>query len=306
MKKRIILSLVTIAAVAIGVVGMSAFEAHIINVTAKIENSMSVDTESIEFGTVFPQEAMDYEVELSLSDSFMEEERADDVEYILRQKPKCWSETDQLFGLSRHEGDDFFCVQSDTADDYVALPLLCPFLSKHEISTDGDGENDSGGINAFHGPVSDWTMQDTLDTQVSGRMAKSDQDLDDVWNIDLRVPCFEGHCAQDWANFVWDNNELADPEEYMLPIDLESSLFGCDIWIEVTHISETGDLPVCGNGIKEAGEECDDGNDVDGDGCNTFSAQCQYVCGDGHPDAGEQCDDGNLDPNDGCDENCNI
>lgn len=32
--------------------------------------------------------------------------------------------------------------------------------------------------------------------------------------------------------------------------------------------------PVCGNGIKEAGEECDDGNAYDGDGC---SAACRRV-----------------------------
>ena len=29
--------------------------------------------------------------------------------------------------------------------------------------------------------------------------------------------------------------------------------------------------PVCGNGVPEAGEECDDGNNDDGDGC---SADC--------------------------------
>jgi cysteine-rich repeat protein len=37
-------------------------------------------------------------------------------------------------------------------------------------------------------------------------------------------------------------------------------------------------------------EQCDDGNNIDGDGCNTFTAKCQHVCGDGHLDANEQCD----------------
>jgi cysteine-rich repeat protein len=50
--------------------------------------------------------------------------------------------------------------------------------------------------------------------------------------------------------------------------------------------------PVCGNGILETGEECDDGNTVDGDGCNAV-CKTEY-CGDGivQPGLGEECDDG--------------
>ncbi|HEY1101132.1 MAG TPA: DUF4215 domain-containing protein [Myxococcota bacterium] len=61
-------------------------------------------------------------------------------------------------------------------------------------------------------------------------------------------------------------------------------------------------LTGCGNGIVTAGEQCDDGNDVDGDGCDrncTISA-----CGNGVATSGEQCDDGNVIDGDGCDHNC--
>ncbi|MFM7141440.1 MAG: DUF4215 domain-containing protein [Alphaproteobacteria bacterium] len=56
----------------------------------------------------------------------------------------------------------------------------------------------------------------------------------------------------------------------------------------------------CGNGILESGEECDDGNAADGDGCTT---DCT-VCGNGSVTAPESCDDGNLVSGDGCAADC--
>ena len=62
MKKKILLGIGAVAAVLLSVVAMSAFEAHVINVTAHIENALSVDTTPIEFGTVFPQEYLEEEI----------------------------------------------------------------------------------------------------------------------------------------------------------------------------------------------------------------------------------------------------
>ncbi|MBD3361595.1 DUF4215 domain-containing protein [Candidatus Woesearchaeota archaeon] len=61
---------------------------------------------------------------------------------------------------------------------------------------------------------------------------------------------------------------------------------------------------VCGNGILEQGEQCDDGNRMSMDGC---SARClTEYCGDGivQSPLGEQCDDGNTYSGDGCDSKC--
>ncbi|MFH2011067.1 MAG: DUF4215 domain-containing protein [bacterium] len=97
---------------------------------------------------------------------------------------------------------------------------------------------------------------------------------------------------------------------------------------------------VCGNGIVEAGEACDDGNTVAGDGCApnctienipnpetncsdrvdndgdglvdcedpdcANNSWCQAYCGDGFVDPGEQCDDGNTTSGDGCDSSCML
>ncbi len=58
----------------------------------------------------------------------------------------------------------------------------------------------------------------------------------------------------------------------------------------------------CNNGVVTAGEGCDDGNTTDGDGCDH---NCTPTgCGNGIVTAGETCDDGNTTDGDGCDQNC--
>ena len=67
---------------------------------------------------------------------------------------------------------------------------------------------------------------------------------------------------------------------------------------------ETAD-PECGNGTQEGTEECDDGNVVSGDGCSsTCTSETAAFCGDGTVDDGEECDDGNNVDGDGCDAAC--
>ena len=68
----------------------------------------------------------------------------------------------------------------------------------------------------------------------------------------------------------------------------------------------SGGAAVCGNTIIEAGETCDDGGTVGGDGC---SATCQTetpVCGNSIVEYLEQCDDGNTVALDGCSATCQI
>src|SRR5436190_1039490 len=65
---------------------------------------------------------------------------------------------------------------------------------------------------------------------------------------------------------------------------------------------------VCGDGAVDAGEECDDGNTANGDGCES---DCKLpvqngFCGDGTVDANEACDDDNTTPADGCNGACAI
>jgi cysteine-rich repeat protein len=87
-------------------------------------------------------------------------------------------------------------------------------------------------------------------------------------------------------------------------------------------------IPNCGNGIlePEKGEACDDGNLVNGDGCNYFCQvepdwicidgkicinvrdpnQFKVLCGNGKVEGAEVCDDGNTLEGDGCSSVCKV
>lgn len=77
---------------------------------------------------------------------------------------------------------------------------------------------------------------------------------------------------------------------------------GCTSTCECEHEEEPA--PVCGNHIVEIGEACDDGNLLIGDGCSATCTIEAPVCGDGVMEAAEQCDDGNTVDGDGCNSLC--
>jgi len=95
-------------------------------------------------------------------------------------------------------------------------------------------------------------------------------------------------------------NERVDYGDYLCANDQQVlSAYQCPIQC----------APVCGDGTiqQRLQEQCDDGNNVAGDGC---SASCQLEqnggpsCGNNIVEAGEQCDDGNVNNNDSCSNEC--
>ena len=252
------ITLATIAIVIAGAAAFSAFEAHIVNVTATIENALGVSVTAIDFGTVFPQEHLDRPLTVALSDSFLGEDRVDDVEYFIRQKPKCGitslngtvldeasTPTGHLSVIDGIAVPD--CGEAPRVllegETFGVLPSLCPYISKE---ADGTPANDTS-LTSFHVP---WTVVDgqIVYTDAQGRLAKSDQDESDTWTIDLAVPTFQLMAAQDWLDFVRDitgnvDLTLAEANVFQLnPLD-EHKVFGCDLWIEVSGVSESGEPP---------------------------------------------------------------
>ncbi len=83
--KGILLGLSVLVLALSGVAAVSAYEAHLINVTAHVENAMTVDTGAIDFGTVFPQEWFIRDFHVTVSDSFCEldQDRVSKIDYSI-------------------------------------------------------------------------------------------------------------------------------------------------------------------------------------------------------------------------------
>lgn len=203
----------------------AVFEAHLINVVAQVDGDISVTPTELEFLTVFPQEGLYKTFEIDLGPA------ATEADYVIRQKPKCVDLSGNHPRVLEVNGS-FVCPSGS-----VMMPLLCPYLSKHEQTGDGtSGENDSSGIAAFHGLPVPWNVQTSINTQVEGKLSRLSEDLSDQWNIDLKVPCFKGRCAQDWPNFVVteSGNPNIDPNLYKADPANEHKIFGCDLWVNYT------------------------------------------------------------------------
>lgn len=66
-----------------------------------------------------------------------------------------------------------------------------------------------------------------------------------------------------------------------------------------------GEAGMCGNGLMDVGEECDDGNVNDSDGCTAYCL-LPPVCGNGVVQEYEVCDDGNAVETDECTTRCTV
>lgn len=211
MKKKLIVGLLMLGVGLVMVPMFAAFEAHVINVTAQIENALQVHPESQNFGTVFPQEKLLRSIFVAVSTSFSttDQRRVLSVDYVIKQKPKPRDVADADYCHTNSPEDP-----GDPQDPYYAkcYPVLCKYLSKLPDNFPPPG-NDTG-LAAYH----------QLSEFASGTLNK-DTDPGDQWLIDLDTPCFDGQCAQDWTHQGWE-----------LPAGLDGQMFGCDLWVEVTNI----------------------------------------------------------------------
>ncbi len=95
--KKVILITSALLMVVSGVAAVSAYESHLINVTAHVENALAVDTAAIDFGTMFPEEFLVQHRDINLSTSAIAEKPVDpedpqpgDLDYVEVQAYAEW------------------------------------------------------------------------------------------------------------------------------------------------------------------------------------------------------------------------
>ena len=186
----------------------------------------------------------------------------------------CDSDTIDCSELSGYEpGYDATCLDDCSGydvDDCVALPDCYDGDADgyHVIAVDCEGSNDCDDFRADINPGAEEICNN------------EDDDCDDV--VDTIVEeCGLGECAggtRTCTAGVWDicstawsaTVEICDDE---LDNDCDGDT-DCD---DSSCISDPY-CEYCGNGVVETGEECDDGNNVDGDGCSSdcmLEVSCQ-------------------------------
>ena len=144
--------------------------------------------------------------------------------------------------------------------------------------TGSDGDTISTDTGADSDGSSDTTVDDTTDTTVDG---SSDTTVDDT--TDTTVDDTTDTTVDDTTDTTVD----------------DTSDTTVDDTSDTTVDDTTPPLPLCGNGLAEAGEACDDGNLDNTDSCSNFCTVAR--CGDGFVHAGfEGCDDANGSNTDGC------
>ncbi len=98
MRKRIFVTILAIVlALALGISGASAYESHVVNVKAQIENALCVGTNAIHFGPVFPEEWITRDFTVSMSRSFCSQWRVTGIEYDIQAGWKPIPNSDQYY-----------------------------------------------------------------------------------------------------------------------------------------------------------------------------------------------------------------
>jgi hypothetical protein len=228
MAKKLLMGLAAVLVVAGGVAALSAYEAHVINVTAHIENALNVHDDEISFGTVFPQEYLERQFTVQLSDSFLAAGRVWDVNYKIVQKPKCICSEE---GIKLEECDEGEYAPVDYAthecpEYFEEMENLCQFLSK--LDADPKDNNDTGVPSYYVEDDPDYCQTPSSDI-ATGKLHKGipdviKSDIVDLWKVDLKVPPVDGYVGQDWP--------VGCPTVPTNDVD-----YGCDLWVEVTGIS---------------------------------------------------------------------
>jgi hypothetical protein len=189
--KKAVLIVSALLLVVSGVAAVSAYEGHLVDIKAHVENAIGVDTYELDFGTSFPQEQREEDLLFGLSNSFMDvnQTRVSSVTYELY-----W----ELKPVGEHDPEPLYL-------DAYFQPLN-PFLYVYFLNPDGDTIDSTAAKTVPAAGAAVKFGEGTLAKTVPSVPAMDD--CMDGLHFTFYVPVFEGYY-----------NEITDPKpdySYML------------------------------------------------------------------------------------------
>lgn len=185
--KKLLLVLGALMMVFSGVAMVSAYEAHTINVTATVENALSVDYSRIHYGTVFPEEWLKKEFSVGTSGSFCSPEQTDrmniDYEIWCEWKPKTF---DPITG----EPTSWYPWLGDAL--WLALEPVVDINGDGEINLADDFSPRTVWTNIGDPPATKPGARKVLGPLTLTKPGPGIGDTD-FWRLALDVPVFEGY-----------------------------------------------------------------------------------------------------------------
>ena len=228
--KKILFILAAVTIAASGVAAVSAYEAHLINVTAHVENALTVDTSPMEFGTVFPEEWMWEKTLIQLSDSAVAEKGTGasmDLNYVEYE----------IFAEWKPVPDDAVVapvVVGSDQNDYYSWLGGCLYVGLDTVAIDANNMT-------LIGPA----LAGAPSAQGTGLMGQLDGLVEQMLYVAIDAPVFEGYynvhtdptpkpSGLDWP--TWIIPEFL-PDGSPNPLwDKDGIDLGLDLKIQVTDI----------------------------------------------------------------------
>ena len=185
MRKRLILFGLTLTAIVAGMIALSAFTAQVVNLTAHVEKDIAVepvicteprnievpcfvDPRGGDYGVVLPQELYFKTIEVTLSNSFFEQSKYNDLAFEILWECKQFEDerdvVDNLTGRPNVTNLVGLDGWPDCRDNYLETRTIADTHEICAIDLDGDGKADT--VQHCDPEVLDGSLRDLIDISV--------------------------------------------------------------------------------------------------------------------------------------------
>ena len=227
--KKVILILAALVLVASGVAAVSAYEAHMINVKAHVENALSVNTTDVDFGTVFPQEWEMRHRSFELSESAVNATVDEELLGVTVQMFAEWKPS---------ENRTFFYEDPIGSGNWTQSSGYYNWMGYFTYLGWDTNTNAPAMIAAGPGLIGDPPVgaPGTVALPIAGNFTLTDDTSHTMW-IGIDVPVFEGY-SNNLTDPTPKPSGLDDPtwEAPIPPFDEEGTDFGIDLKFQVIDI----------------------------------------------------------------------